>query len=96
VAETGEADYWLPGIASFRALLPKAGTMTDAAAAAWANQMLKSSERGVFFGASNYYTYVARHPVPRHASVWTGISKLRPWLQSDLFGSGGGFVLIVQ
>jgi ubiquinone/menaquinone biosynthesis C-methylase UbiE len=60
VAEAGEADYWLPGIASFRALLPKAGAMTDAAAVAWADQMLKSSETGVFFGASNYYTYVAR------------------------------------
>lgn len=59
VAEAGKADYWLPGITSFRALLPKAGAMTDAAAANWADEMLKSSEAGVFFGASNYYAYVA-------------------------------------
>ena len=62
VAEAGSANYWLPGIASFRALLPKADAMSEAAASVWADNMLRDSDAGVFFGASNYYTYVARRP----------------------------------
>jgi hypothetical protein len=34
--------------------------MSEDAAAAWADELIKASNEGVFFGASNYYGYVAR------------------------------------
>jgi hypothetical protein len=60
LAEIGTADYWLPAIESFRHLMPKAGVMSVAQADAWAEALRRDSEAGVFFGASNYYGYVAR------------------------------------
>ena len=60
VADIGKADFWTPGIESFVRLLPKSGAMTDAQAQSWGKSMFKRSEEGVFFGASNYYAYVAR------------------------------------
>ena len=62
LAEMGTADYWLPGIESFRHLMPKAGVMTAAQADAWAEALRRDSAAGVFFGASNYYGYVAQRP----------------------------------
>jgi len=60
VAEVGKADFWLSGIASFQRLIPKAGVMTEAEADLWADALRADSEAGVFFGASNYYSYVAK------------------------------------
>lgn len=62
LAEIGTAEFWLPAIASFRRLIPAAGTMTEAAANGLADALVKASEEGVFFGASNFYSYVARRP----------------------------------
>ncbi|MGQ0600878.1 MAG: methyltransferase domain-containing protein, partial [Anaerolineales bacterium] len=62
LAEIGKADFWLSGIESFRRLIPRAGEMTEAETNAWADSLLKDSDAGVFFGASNYYSYVARRP----------------------------------
>ena len=62
VAEVGKADFWLSGIESFRRLVPKAGAMTEQEANDWADSLLNDSAAGVFFGASNYYGYVARRP----------------------------------
>jgi hypothetical protein len=31
--------------------------MTEAEATSWANALHSASDKGVFFGASNYYTY---------------------------------------
>jgi hypothetical protein len=53
---------WLSAIDSFEKLAPKSGAMTEAEATRWANAQLKASDKGVFFGASNYYTYIARRP----------------------------------
>jgi hypothetical protein len=36
--------------------------MTETEAARWANALHEASDNGVFFGASNYYTYIARRP----------------------------------
>jgi hypothetical protein len=36
--------------------------MTEAEATSWANALHEASDEGVFFGASNYYTYIARRP----------------------------------
>jgi ubiquinone/menaquinone biosynthesis C-methylase UbiE len=60
VAEVGQADFWASAIESFRRLVPKSGAMTEQEANAWAEGLLSDSAAGVFFGASNYYGYVAR------------------------------------
>jgi ubiquinone/menaquinone biosynthesis C-methylase UbiE len=60
IAEVGKADFWVPAIESFRRLVPKSGAMTEQEANAWADSLLGDSAAGVFFGASNYYGYVAR------------------------------------
>jgi hypothetical protein len=43
-------------------LVPKSGIMTEQEADAWAEGLRLDSAAGVFFGASNYYGYVARRP----------------------------------
>nr|AIA11258.1 Methyltransferase domain protein [uncultured bacterium] len=60
LAEVGQADFWASGIESFRRLVTKSGTMTETYANEWAASLVKDSEEGIFFGASNYYAYVAR------------------------------------
>lgn len=60
VADIGKAEFWASGVESFVRLLPKSGAMTDAQAQAWGKSMFDRSEQGVFFGACNYYAYVAR------------------------------------
>lgn len=60
VTEIGKADFWLSGIESFRRLIPKAGVMTEEEAGVWADALRRDSDEGVFFGASNYYGYVAK------------------------------------
>lgn len=62
VAEIGRADFWESAIQSLEKLLPKAGAMTDDQASAWAAGMFRRSTDGTFFGASNYYGYVASKP----------------------------------
>jgi ubiquinone/menaquinone biosynthesis C-methylase UbiE len=62
MAEVGEGDFWLSGIDSFEKLAPESGVMTEAEATSWANALHEASDEGVFFGASNYYTYIARRP----------------------------------
>jgi 2-polyprenyl-3-methyl-5-hydroxy-6-metoxy-1,4-benzoquinol methylase len=62
MAEVGEGDFWLSGIDSFEKLAPKSGAMTEAEATGWSNALHRASDDGVFFGASNYYTYIARRP----------------------------------
>jgi hypothetical protein len=47
-------------IASFRVLLPKVGVMSQAEAAAFVDGLERASAENRFFGASNFYTYVAR------------------------------------
>lgn len=59
VADIGKADFWAPAIESFLRILPKAGAMSETAARAWTDAMVKRSEEGIFFGASNYYSFVA-------------------------------------
>jgi SAM-dependent methyltransferase len=62
VTEIGQADFWLSGIESFQRLMPTSGAMTEAEAGVWADALRKDSDEGVFFGASNYYGYVAQRP----------------------------------
>jgi SAM-dependent methyltransferase len=62
LAEVGTANFWLSAIETYRKLIPKAGVMTEDEADAWAAALRSDAEAGVFFGSSNYYAYVARHP----------------------------------
>ncbi len=60
VADIGTADFFEPGLASFRRLLPQSGVMDEATVNAWVDARLQESAVGTFFGASNFYAYVAR------------------------------------
>lgn len=60
VCEMGHANFWASGVQSFRNLLPIAGVMSKEEATQWADDRLKESEDGLFFGSSNYLTYIAR------------------------------------
>jgi ubiquinone/menaquinone biosynthesis C-methylase UbiE len=62
MADIGRADFFAGIMPSFVKLLPRAGAMTEAEAAQWAKDMVQRSERGVFFAATNFYSYVARRP----------------------------------
>ena len=60
VADIGRADFWASSVASFRVLLPKAGTMTKEEANTFVDELERASAENRFFGASNFYTYVAQ------------------------------------
>ncbi|RZL88562.1 MAG: methyltransferase domain-containing protein [Variovorax sp.] len=62
LAEIGRADFWLSGIQAFRVLIVKAGVMGKEEVDAWADTLIRDSDEGVFFGACNYYSFVARRP----------------------------------
>jgi ubiquinone/menaquinone biosynthesis C-methylase UbiE len=62
LAEAGQADFWKSSIESNRKLMPQTGAMSEGQANGWANALVKASEEGVFFGANNFYSYVARKP----------------------------------
>ncbi|HEX6288764.1 MAG TPA: methyltransferase domain-containing protein [Herpetosiphonaceae bacterium] len=64
LAEVGQADFWASGIEAYRRLVPRSGTMTEAQADAWAGRLAHDSDVGQFFGASNFYAYVARKATP--------------------------------
>jgi hypothetical protein len=60
MVEVRKGDFWLSGIDTYEKLAPKSGVITEEEATSWANALHKASIRGVFFGASDYYTYIAR------------------------------------
>lgn len=62
LAEIGEADFWMSSIESLERLIPASGALPADEAVAWAAGLKRDSEDGVFFGSSNYYSYVARRP----------------------------------
>lgn len=59
VADIGTADFFAPTLQALRRLLPKSGAMSESDAHAWADAMLKRSEEGTYFAASNFYSFVA-------------------------------------
>lgn len=59
VADIGKADFFAPSLQSLVKLLPKAGAMSEVEAVAWVDAVLQRSEDGTYFGASNFYSYVA-------------------------------------
>lgn len=59
VADIGKADFFAPGIQAMLKLLPKSGAMSEPQAHAWAAAVTRQSEQGIYFAASNFYSYVA-------------------------------------
>lgn len=62
LSEVGTADFWSSAIEAYRRLIPKTGVMTKEETDVWAEGLHSDSQRGIFFGSSNYYSYVARRP----------------------------------
>lgn len=60
LTEVGRADFWMPAVESFERLLPASGVVTEAEAKELVADLLEDSRQGVFFGSSNYYSYVAK------------------------------------
>jgi ubiquinone/menaquinone biosynthesis C-methylase UbiE len=60
LADIGKADFFQPAIESFRKLVPKSGVMSEEETNAWADKQFADSEAGIFFGATNFYSYVTR------------------------------------
>jgi ubiquinone/menaquinone biosynthesis C-methylase UbiE len=60
VADIGKADFFAPGLQSLLRVLPRSGAMSESEARGWVNAMLRRSEEGTYFGASNFYSYVAK------------------------------------
>lgn len=78
MAEAGEANFWLSAIDAYEMLAPRSGQMTGAEATRWADELREASDRGVFFGASNYYTYIARRPEGRDTATRTVSEAITP------------------
>ncbi len=62
VADIGRADFFAAALASFRVLLPKAGLLNVEQTNNYIDGLEKASAERRFFGASNFYTYIARRP----------------------------------
>ncbi len=65
VADVGKADFFAPGLQSLIALLPKAGAMSEAEARMLVADAIKRSDEGTYFGATNFYSFVAMRPSGR-------------------------------
>jgi len=62
IADIGKADFFAAGLQAMTKMLPRATGMSEAQVQAWSTAMLKRSEEGTYFGASNFYSYVAVRP----------------------------------
>lgn len=59
VADIGKADFMAPGLQSMLRVLPRSGAMTESEARTWVESMMRRSDQGIYFGAINFYSYVA-------------------------------------
>ena len=61
-AEAGEGAFFSNLAESYVPMAIKAGTVSSDVADRWLSDQRDASSRGTFFGACNYYTYIARKP----------------------------------
>jgi SAM-dependent methyltransferase len=61
-ADIGSASFFLNMAQSYAPLAAGAGALSVDDADAWLAGLRDAAEHGTFFGASNYYTYIARRP----------------------------------
>ena len=62
-ADIGRGAFWLSATESYGALLARSGLLPPDVVETWRTFQARSAENNTFFGASNYYTYLAR-PTP--------------------------------
>jgi ubiquinone/menaquinone biosynthesis C-methylase UbiE len=62
VSDIGRSDFFGAAITSLRALMPKAGAMSQADADAFADALEQTSAENRFFAASNFYAFLAQGP----------------------------------
>jgi ubiquinone/menaquinone biosynthesis C-methylase UbiE len=62
-ADIGRADFWASHLSSLRVTLPKIGFMSETRANAFIDSLERASAENRFFGACNYYSYIARRTV---------------------------------
>ena len=60
MVEVGKGDFWLSAIDTYEKLAPKSGVITEEEATSWPMHCTKPPTEACFFGASDYYTYIAR------------------------------------
>jgi ubiquinone/menaquinone biosynthesis C-methylase UbiE len=60
VADIGRPDFFAPSIPSYRILLPKAGALSEAEAADFAEALERAAEQDRFFAAANFYAFIAQ------------------------------------
>ena len=63
VADIGKADFFAPGVQSLVKLLPKSGAMSEAAAQALVDAIMKQSDKGTYFAAINFVQFRGNTPV---------------------------------
>ena len=59
-ADIGTSGFWLQGAESYGAVLANSGLVPAAVVEEWRSFQARSVQNNTFFGASNYYTYLAR------------------------------------
>jgi SAM-dependent methyltransferase len=60
LTEAGRAEYWASAINLYERVAAESGAVTAAEAEAWATELRKDSENGIFFGSCNYLAYITR------------------------------------
>lgn len=58
-ADIGYGDFWVNSVTSFGPVLARSGLLPEPEVADWMSYQAHAAEEGTFFGASNYYTYLA-------------------------------------
>jgi ubiquinone/menaquinone biosynthesis C-methylase UbiE len=61
-ADIGHGGFWLAAAESYGPLLARSGLLAEEVADEWRAFQVRSAGDNTFFGASNYYTYLARRP----------------------------------
>jgi SAM-dependent methyltransferase len=67
VADIGRSDFFAGSLPTFRVLLPRAGQLSEQEANLFIDELERASAENRFFGASNFYTYIARHDAIAHS-----------------------------
>ena len=61
-AESRTGVFYLGAAEAYGPLVARAGLISQERVDAWLAEQRRSAEDGTFFGASNYYAYLARRP----------------------------------
>ena len=61
-AEIGTGRFFLGQVETYGPVVARAGLLPVEQVQAWMVEQRQASEQGVFFGATNYYTYLASRP----------------------------------